>query len=130
MATGALTLVLKDQFGRVKFRRRGYAVIMLETTDLALGATEKEKFVDGIRLEMAQVILDNPADLQVTIKYRNNLADSLVSVGPFNLAEGMDFIDTRLTAKFFRVRIEAFSNTVFFIFSILEFYGAVAGARR
>ena len=130
MAEGALQLTLADQAGTVKLKRRGYADILLETTDLTLGDTNVEKFVDAVRLEMDQVQLLNPADLTVSIGHRDKLSEPVFYDGPFNLAEGMEFINTRLTAKFFRVKIEGTSNSIFFIWSTLEFYGAVAGRRR
>lgn len=130
MAKGAVQLVLSDQAGQVRFRRRGYAEILIETTDLILGDTHRQKYVDAVRLELDQVVLPIEEDIVVEIGFRDNLADPLFFAGPFTLSEGMDFIHTRLEARFFRVRVSGFSNVAFFIWSTLEFYGTIAGDRR
>jgi len=130
MAKGAVQLTLRDQFNVVKIRRRGYAAILLETTDLILGDTHRQKYVDAVRLELDRVDLPVPEDLSIEIGHRENLNDPITYVGPFNLTEGFNFIDTRLTARFFRIKISGFSNVAFFVWSTLEFYGRVVGDRR
>ena len=130
MAKAAIQLTLRDQFDQIKFRRRGYAEILLETTDLILGDTHRQKYVDAVRLEMDRVVLPIAEDLSIEIGHRNKLSDVLLFEGPFTLMEGFEFINTRLTDRFFRVRISGFSNVAFFVWSTLEFYGAVVGDRR
>lgn len=127
MANAQVTITKKDSFGRVMFKRPGYSFISIETTDLHLGHTNFQKYVDAIRLEIFD--LRGGVSPSVEIGHRDTLSEPVVFEDAQAIGEGADMVFTRLTAKYFRIRLSLNTNTGFFVWAGLEFFGAPAGRR-
>ena len=127
MASAQVTITKKDSAGNVLFKRSGFSLVFVETTDLHLGHTNFQKYVDAIRLEMID-FRGGSAPI-VEIGHRDTLSKPVVFEAQQTIGEGADMVFTRLTAKYFRIRLSLSTNTGFFVWGGLEFFGAPAGRR-
>ena len=127
MANGVIQLELKDEFGATKDLRAGLSNIDLETTDLDLGVPGKEKYIDVLLPLMAED--SNFAGVSLTVGTKDHIGDAIVWGLPETLEAGMQPIYVRLTARYFRLRLQGATNSAFFVWSAIDFYGSVDGDR-
>lgn len=127
MASGAVKIVKKDSSGNVVLTQTGYSQVLLETTDLHLGHTNMQKYIDAVRLELSEV--SEGTTIGVEIGHRDKLSEDVVYEDSQEIGAGNDMVYTRITAKYFRIRIALNTNTAYFVWAALEFFGAPAGRR-
>lgn len=104
---------------------KGSNSLWIESKDIELGS-RAHKYIDTFCGE-----LKNNSDTTAIIKlgWRDRLEDSVKWTKEFPLSDFDKLCWTRITGRFFRIRIEDIDPTTIWKLSALEFFGKVGGGR-
>jgi hypothetical protein len=116
-ASGDVTVSLQSKF-----------MDLGDAFDPANGVAFKDKFVDGIIMEVDQLLTTN---FQAYIGTKGRLTDAPVWTGPFTLDVGAQFIHCRPPeARYIAFKLEDLLPTVSWKITAIELFGTVIGGRQ
>lgn len=111
--------------GQLISTNRGEQKLWIESKDLEFG-TRWQKYIDTLVVE-----LKNAGVTGATLKigYRDRLEEPLQWTEPFSFGDEDPMHWTRITARYFRVRIDDDSPQTIWKLSALELFGQQSGGR-
>lgn len=105
--------------GQIISTNKGDKVLWIESKDIELN-TRDHKYIDTFNAELKN---SGSTTAKIKIGYRDRLEDELQWTEQFPLSDLDNLCWTRITARFFRVRIDDEGPETIWKLSALEFFG-------